>query len=119
VGPTATPVAPVDGALTVSAFEWGFEPEAVVVQQGEEVELALQNDGEIIHNLTIEPRVVEVVAQESSGGFEAATDELLVGADGGNVGTITFVPLEVGEYEMYCNIANHRQLGMEGRLVVE
>lgn len=118
-GPTPTPVAPRDGQLSVTASEWSFEPASIVLPQGEEITITLRNEGEIIHNLKVDDLTVDVHAQNSSGGFEADEDEVLVGADSENVGTITFVALEPGEYSFYCTIANHRQLGMEGMLVVE
>ena len=118
-GPTATPASAIDGELTVMAFEWGFGPEGIILQQGEEVRITLQNDGAIIHNLKVSGLEVDVIADMSSGGFSADEGELLVGADSKDIGTITFVPLEPGEYAFYCSIGSHRQLGMEGSLIVE
>lgn len=118
-GPTPTPVVPVDGDLTVIAFEWGFDPANIVLRQGEEVRLVLQNDGDILHNLKVDELVVEVIEEISSGGFSGDEETLFVGADSEDVGLLTFVPLEAGEYEFFCTIGNHRQLGMRGLLVVE
>jgi plastocyanin len=118
-GPTPTPAPPTDGELTVTAFEWGFGPEGIVLQSEEEVQITFQNDGDIIHNLTVDDLEIDLIEDMSSGGFSADEGELLVGAASEDVGTITFVPLEPGEYTFFCSIANHRQLGMEGRLIVE
>ena len=60
-----------------------------------------------------------MIEEVSSGGFSGNEGELFVGADSDDIGTITFVPLEPGEYVFYCTIGSHRQLGMEGRLIVE
>ncbi len=117
-GPTATPASAIDSELTVIAFEWGFGPEGIILQQGEEVRITLKNDGEIIHNLKVNDLEVDLIEDMSSGGFSADDGELLVGADSDNIGTITFIPLEPGEYAFFCSIGNHRQLGMEGRLIV-
>ncbi len=118
-GPTATPVSPANGALTVASFEWGFEPEAIVLQVGQEVALTLENDGEILHNFNVDGLLVDVIEEISSGGFSGSDDKLFVGAGSDDVGLIRFVALEAGEYEFYCTIGSHRQLGMEGRLTVE
>ncbi len=118
-GPAATPASAINGDLTITAFEWGFGPEAILLQQGEEVRITLQNDGDIIHNLKVDNLEVDVIADMSSGGFSADEGELLVGAASGDVGTITFVPLEPGEYVFFCSIGSHRQLGMEGSLIVQ
>lgn len=118
-GPTPTPVTPVDGDLTVIASEWGFGPANIILQQGEEVRLVLQNDGAILHNLKVDNLDVEVIEEISTGGFSGDEETLFVGADSDDVGLLTFIPLEPGEYEFFCTIANHRQLGMEGLLTVE
>ncbi|MEX0786212.1 MAG: hypothetical protein WD939_06205, partial [Dehalococcoidia bacterium] len=52
--PASTPVAPTNGVLTVRAFEFGFEPDALVVQQGEEVQIVLDNEGDVLHNLKVD-----------------------------------------------------------------
>ena len=118
-GPTATPASPIGGAITVVSFEWGFEPEAIVLQLGEEVVLTLENEGGILHNFKVDGLQVDVIEEISSGGFSGDDDELFVGADSDDVGLLRFVPLEAGEYEFYCTIGSHRQLGMEGRLTVQ
>lgn len=119
-GPPPTPAAPLDGELTVSAFEWGFEPRAIALAQGEEVRIVLQNDGSILHNLKIEEELsADVISSESTGPLSADEGELFVGADGGQRGVLVFVPQEPGTFVFYCTIQNHRQLGMEGVLVVE
>ncbi len=118
-GPTPTPFAPLDGDLTVVASEWGFGPANIVLQQGEEVRLVLQNDGAILHNLRVDNLDVTVVEEISTGGFSGNDATLFVGADSDDVGLLTFIPLEPGEYEFYCTIGNHRQLGMKGLLTIE
>ncbi len=118
-GHTTTAVPPADGAITVASFEWGFGPEAIVLQVGQEVTLTLDNDGEILHNFNVDGLQVDVIEEISSGGFSGSDDKLFVGAGSDDVGLIRFVPLEAGEYEFYCTIGNHRQLGMEGRLTVQ
>lgn len=118
-GPTTTPASPTNGAITVVSFEWGFEPQAIVLQLDQEVALRLQNDGDILHNFKVDGLVVDVIEEISSGGFSGDDDELFVGADSDDVGLLRFVPLEAGEYEFYCAIGSHRQLGMEGRLTVQ
>ena len=118
-GPTATPLVPVDGVVNVQADEWGFEPQSILIEQDQEVEFILNNTGGIIHNLKVDDLLVEVISQDNSGGFSGDDDELLVGADRDDIGTLIFVPLEAGEYEFYCSIANHRQLGMKGLLIVQ
>ena len=116
---TLTPIAPVDGVLTVRAFEWGFEPGAIALRQGEEVRIVLVNDGEILHNLKVEDLAADVIEANSSGPLSGDEGELFVGAAAGDEGTLVFVPQGSGSFTFYCTISDHRQLGMEGPLTVE
>ena len=117
--PPATGVAPANGALTVRAFEWGYEPEAIVLQRGEEVRIVLDNSGEILHNLKIDGLEAEMIESRSTGPLTGGDDQLFVGADDGQQGTLIFVPQQSGEFTFYCTLERHRQLGMEGTLIVE
>lgn len=47
--------------------------------------------------------------------FEAATEQVDVGVPT----SVTFVADQVGEFEYYCSVGNHRAMGMVGTLVVE
>jgi hypothetical protein len=48
--------------------------------------------------------------------FDVATD--VVGADG-DCSTVEFVADQVGEFEYYCSVGNHRAEGMYGTLIVD
>lgn len=63
-------------------------------------EVTLENEGTIEHNVVIEE-----------------TDTLLLDADGGETDTAT-LELEQGEYTYFCDVAGHREAGMEGTLTV-
>jgi nitrite reductase (NO-forming) len=101
---------PAGGAETTSVTldEYQFDPGDVVAKRGGTIEV--KNDGNIVHNLTIEkgpdPR--------------KKSDKL--------AGTPTFGPgktekLEVdlspGKYAMVCTVAGHRELGMTGTFTVK
>ena len=62
------------------------------------------NDGATVHNLEIE-----------GDGVEEVTDDL----NPGDYGDSSRSTSAAGSYEMYCNIGNHRDLGMEGTVTVE
>ena len=117
--PRATAVAPTNGALTIRAFEWGYEPETIVLRQGEEVRIVLDNDGKILHNLKIDGLEAERIESRSTGPLSGDENQLFVGADDGQQGTLVFVPQQSGEFTYYCTLERHRQLGMEGTLIVE
>ena len=113
------PATPRDGVLTVRAFEWGFAPDAIVLQRGEQVRIVLANEGAILHNLKVEELAADGIESRSSGPLSAEEGELFVGAAEGEDGTLTFVPQQPGTFVFYCAIRGHRQQGMEGVLTVE
>lgn len=114
-----TPVAPNDGLLTVRASEWGFEPQAIALRRGEQVRIVLVNKGEILHNLKVEDLAADVIEARSTGPLSGDEDELFVGAEQDDEGTLVFVPRASGSFTFYCTIRGHRELGMEGIITVE
>ena len=86
----------------VSMTEMEFDPETLTVKAGEEVEIALVNDGSVKHNLSID---------------EVDVDKDLSANDGES---ITFTaPDAPGEYKIYCAIPGHESAGMTATLIVE
>jgi uncharacterized cupredoxin-like copper-binding protein len=116
---TLTPVSPEGGTLTVRAFEWGYEPAAIALLQGEQVRIEFENDGTVLHNIAIEGLDAEVIESKSTGPLSGDEGELFAGAEAGQNGLLTFVPLEAGSYTFFCTVQGHRDLGMEGTLTVE
>lgn len=116
--PSGTPVAPTNGALTVRAFEWGFDPSNVILQPGQQVRLTFVNDGSTLHDLKIDGLDATGVSSEGSG-LSADEGELFVAADEGKTGTLAFTPAEPGTFDFYCTIPRHRDLGMKGAITVQ
>lgn len=88
--------------IDISETEFALDPSTATVAAGE-VTFAVTNDGGIPHNLEVEGEGVEEVSDTIEGG---ASTELAV-------------ELGAGTYEIYCNIADHREQGMEGEVTVE
>jgi plastocyanin len=86
----------------VSMTEMEFAPDQLTVNAGEEVEIALVNDGSVKHNLSID---------------EVDVDKDLSANDGESV-TFT-APDSPGEYKIYCAIPGHESAGMTATLIVE
>ena len=118
-GPAPTPAAPVDGRLTIRAVDFRFEPPSILVEQGQEVTILLENGGRILHDFKIDGLEADVLAAESSGPLSGEEGELFIGADSGDSATLRFVPQASGVFTFYCTIDGHRQLGMEGTITVE
>ncbi len=78
-----------------------FNPMEIRVKKGETVRINFVND-EGTHNFIVD-------------GLNLRTQTI----SSGNVDTVTFVPDKAGEFEFYCGVGNHRELGMKGTLIVE
>lgn len=95
-------VTATDGAVTVEASEFEFDPDRIVTASGS-LEVTLVEIGTVNHTFVIE-------------GIDEETFKLEVNGDERDTGS---VELEPGEYEFFCDVPGHRSLGMEGTLVVE
>ena len=87
--------------VTMEANEFRFEPAVIEISQGQEINLTLVNRGSSPHNFVI--------------------DELNINTPLVSVGesdTFSFLASEPGVYQYYCRVANHRNLGMEGQLII-
>ena len=78
------------------------EEELTLTASAGEVEMTLDNEGVLPHNIVV----------------EEADDTLVVEAEAGASETGS-IQLESGDYTLYCNIEGHREAGMEASLTVE
>jgi plastocyanin len=88
--------------IVVEASEFEYAPSTITAETGETVRLVFKNVGDTMHDFVID----ELSAQTSR-------------IAGGEEEVILFTANQAGEYSFYCSVGNHRQLGMEGTLVVE
>jgi uncharacterized cupredoxin-like copper-binding protein len=86
------------GGIDVALADFSIDPAAIEVEQPGQVTLAVRNDGELPHALTVEGASTGTLAPGESG-------ELTVS-------------LEDGAYALYCPVGNHRSQGMEAALTV-
>jgi plastocyanin len=90
------------GALVFTAATQLEFLQAPTTATAGEVTIALDNEGGLVHNVTIEGVQGDQPIVETTNGVE--------------VGTVT---LEPGTYTYYCSIVGHREGGMEGQLTVQ
>lgn len=93
--------------VPVKAFEYGFDPGTITIRSnGTEVAVRfeLTNDGSLPHDLKVRR------GNEQIGGTEAIGEGKKARA------TVSVPP---GEYEFYCSIGDHADLGMKGTLTVK
>lgn len=98
-----TPAASAGQMIEISATEFAFDPPTIKLDGAGEYTFRLTNDGGALHALEIEGAGIE----------EATTDSI----GPGETAEVT-VELQEGEYEIYCPVDGHRDMGMEGTLVV-
>lgn len=89
-------------AVELVATDFKFDQSTLNVDAAGKTTFRLTNDGGTAHALEIEGQ-----------GIEEETDEI----EPGESAEVT-VDLKDGRYEFYCPVSNHRELGMEGTLVV-
>jgi plastocyanin len=91
-------------SIDVSETDFKLNPSDPTVKAGQ-VSINATNDGQTTHNIEIEGNGIEET-------------ELPNDLAPGDSGTLT-VDLKPGTYEWYCPVANHRDLGMEGKITVQ
>lgn len=87
--------------VTVSGSNFKFDPAEIRVKAGDKVKITFKNNGGI-HDLRID-------------GLNVATKRL----DSGESEAIEFTANKIGTFEYYCSVANHKAMGMVGKLIVE
>ncbi len=82
--------------VDVSLFEWGISTNVIEVQEGT-IEFLVSNDGNVPHALAITGNGVNDETEVFSGGQNRTLR----------------VQLSAGDYELWCPVPGHRDLGME------
>lgn len=107
--------------VTVDFDEYSYEPDELVFEVGQPYKLVLKNRGEKKHYFTAEEFYKAIatrkVQSNRDGEIKApyfTAIELMV--DGQL--DLYFVPVKRGEYSVFCTIKDHREEGMEGKLVI-
>lgn len=88
----------------ISAVEYKFSQTVINAKVDQKIVVTLHNDGAMVHDFTVE-----------IGSNKYATKIL----EPGMAETIEFTVDKTGEYDFYCSVAEHREEGMEGKLIVK
>lgn len=92
----------LSSVITVEGGSTYFKPNVIRVKQGQLVKIEFKNvEGN--HNFVLDEFDIETK--------EIGPNQITEG--------IEFIADKVGEFEFYCSVSNHRQLGMVGKLIVE
>lgn len=87
-------------SFNVSGGNFSFTPSTMTVKKGDTVRITFKNE-EGFHDLKIDE-------------FNVATKQIAAGAEE----TVEFVADKAGDFEYYCSVGKHRQMGMVGTLTV-
>jgi plastocyanin len=87
--------------FTVSGSNFKFEPASLKVNKGDKVKITFKNTGGF-HDFVIDE--LDVATKQIQSGQEEVVE---------------FTADEVGMFEYYCSVGNHRAQGMKGTLTVQ
>jgi plastocyanin len=93
--------------LDLEAFEYGFKPGTITVRAGGEsahLRIVMSNTGSLPHDAHVREGDEELGGTKAVGGGESAE------------ATVDLAP---GDYELYCSIGDHADLGMIADLKIE
>ena len=117
-------VAPKDALYLVKMTNFAFTPDALEVNAGEVLEIAIQNVEPVLHDFTIDKIGADVhisylggTGQHAHAEAERDADVHFALTEPGS-GVVHLRAFESGEYVFYCSVPGHREAGMEGTLIV-
>jgi plastocyanin len=87
--------------ITVEGANFSFTPNTITVKKGAKAKIVFKNI-EGFHDFVIDE-------------LNVRTTQLKAGAEE----VVEFTPTEVGQFEFYCSVGKHREMGMKGTLTVE
>ena len=107
--------------ITVNFDEYSYDPEELVFEVGQPYKLVLKNLGKKKHYFTAtdfyKAIATRKVQSNRDGEIKAPYFTALELMVGGQL-DLYFVPVTRGEYPVFCTIKDHREEGMEGKLVI-
>jgi plastocyanin len=90
--------------VAVTAREYSFDPDRIVVQAAGALTIELENAGDLAHNLRLRRDGEDAGGTPSFPGGRAESARVRV---------------EPGSYELLCTVGDHAELGMIGELEVK
>lgn len=87
--------------VNIEAGSFYYKPNEIRVKKGQTVKVTLQSV-DMMHNFVIDELNVDMPVVQN-----------------GNTGTVEFTADQAGEFEFYCSVGQHKQLGQVGTLIVE
>ena len=109
--------------VTVEMTEHDYSPKEMTLKAGQPYKIELKNSGEKDHYYTAAEFFKSVAWRKLMVNKQAEIKVDYVNATevlkkGGQL-DLYIVPVKTGSYPVYCTIDDHREKGMEGKIVVE
>lgn len=106
--------------VRVDLTEMAFTPKNLTFEAGKPYKLEVRNSGEVKHEFTAGSFFRSIALRKVEDGQAEIKLPFLseVEVFAGQQADLYFVPLIPGTYEMLCEIAGHREAGMEGTITV-
>jgi uncharacterized cupredoxin-like copper-binding protein len=102
--PAAGAALPPEQVTVTGTDDFRFNLSTISVKAGQPLEVTFQNEGEILHDFTVQQGLAKPVT---------------VLKDGGTSGAITVIYDKPGTYKFFCSQPGHDQLGMHGTITVQ
>jgi plastocyanin len=91
------------GTVKVTAHEYAFDPDRVVVNAAGPLTIELRNEGDLAHNIRVRRDGEEIGGTPSFPGGRTESAR---------------IRLSPGKYQLLCTVGDHAELGMKGELRV-
>ena len=109
--------------ITINFDELNYNPDEIVFKAGKPYKLVLKNLAEKKKHYFTAPEFYKAIAtrkvqSNKDGEIKAPYFTALELMVNGQL-DLYFVPVTKGEYPVYCTIKDHREEGMEGKLIIQ
>ena len=110
--------------VAVLAQGFRFTPSTLELTYQQPYRLLLRNPDTVEHDFQVDTFPMKAGNGGGGGGHQhapagnAGAETLHVHAAAGRESSLTFTPLARGEFDVYCTIPGHKELGMVARLIV-
>lgn len=95
------PAVPADTlVIEMNGDKYRFNPDSITVKKGQSVRITLTSV-DMPHNFVVDELEVQGAIVKP-----------------GQTGSVEFTAAKTGDFEFYCSVGNHRQMGMVGKLKV-
>ena len=99
---SSTLPAVIDRTINIEGNEYAFNPSAITVKKGQNIQITFTNTGALPHNLKISDLNVQTKTIQP-----------------GQSDTVTFTAEIIGKFNFICSVGSHADKGMKGVLTVE